>query len=91
MGDMGDDFRAMREAKRDQHAEWKKTNTELLAASGLQFESRNAGECLVFRENGKPKVAFYPSTGRWVVSGRGSMHGGARTFMAWYQKQTLKP
>jgi hypothetical protein len=46
------------------------------------------GACL-FREPGKPRVDFYPSTGRWRTVGREpeKVHrGGARAFIAWYAK-----
>lgn len=45
----------------------------------------------MFRESGKPKVDFYPSSGKWKVAGIGGgtmMEGGAETFLTWYAKQT---
>jgi hypothetical protein len=41
--------------------------------------------CL-FREEGKPKVDFYPHTGRWKVKHR-MYKGGAASFISWYSKQ----
>jgi len=89
MGDMAEDFAAMRAATRDRHAEWKRNNTAVLQASGISFTITNASETFLFREPGKPKVDFYPSTGRWRVAGQSrTFSGGAAKFLDWYAKQT---
>lgn len=87
MGDMADDFAAMKAHTQAKHAEWKRKNTEILNASGIVFRVASA-ETYVFREPGKPKVDFYPSTGRWRVAGvTKTFSGGAESFLRWYQKQ----
>jgi hypothetical protein len=61
----------------------------LIEKSGLLARCReaNCGESLLFREPGKPKADFYPSTGAWRVAGVAqTFHGGARGFIAWYAK-----
>jgi hypothetical protein len=92
MGDMGYDFAAMKAHTQARHAEWKQKNTETLTFSGLDFVATNGGETFLFREPGKPKVDFYPSTGRWRIVGatRKTFKGGARSFLNWYAKQATQ-
>ena len=89
MGDMGDDFAAMKAHRQQQHADWKQKNMEILSASGAVFTVTNSGETLLFRMSGYPKVDFYPSTGRWRIVGANSrtLKGGATSFLNWYRKQ----
>lgn len=88
MGDMGDDFAAMKAHRQQQHADWKRKNMETLSASGAIFTVTNHGETLLFRMTGKPRVDFYPSTGRWRVAGlTKTFSGGAESFLRWYAKQ----
>lgn len=85
---MADDFNAMRAARQQRHQEWKASNTATIAASGIRFVSRNDGESLLFRETGKPRVDFFPSTGRWKVAGlKKTYSGGADRFLSWYSTQ----
>lgn len=79
-------LRAMRQKK---HAAWKEGNLEILRLSGIPFVERP--EACLFREDGKPLVDFYPSTGRWrVIGGVGSFRGGARAFLGWYAKRRCR-
>lgn len=93
MGDMGDDFNAMRAHKQARHAEWKQKNIETLLRSSHTLTINNNEETVLFREAGKPKVDFYPSTGRWRVVGATktfptrTFRGGASNFLQWYEKQ----
>lgn len=92
MGDMADDFAAMKAHRQQQHAMMKRRNLMLLnlRVAG-RFASTNYGETLVFREPGKPAVDFYPSTGRWRVAGvTKTFRGGAESFLRWYEKQEVK-
>lgn len=74
----------------EKHYEWNEEHTRIFQESGLQFRIVNNGESILLREPGKPKVDFYPSTGRWRVAGvKQTYRGGAKAFMAWYQKQTV--
>lgn len=92
MGDMADDFAAMKAHRQQQHADWKRRNMMALnrAVAG-RFTSTNYGETLCFRESGKPMVDFYPSTGRWRIVGANSQtfRGGAESFLRWYEKQKV--
>ena len=88
MGDMGDDFAAMRAHTKAKHQDWKRKNMEILNASGAIFTVTNSGETLLFRMTGFPKADFYPSTGRWRVAGKTqTFRGGAESFLSWYRKQ----
>jgi hypothetical protein len=89
MSELGDDFRALRQFRKEQHAQWKIDNTRIIAESGLPYKSLNDGECLVLRVPGKPKCDFYPSTGRWsIAGGQHVRRGGAKAFLGWFKKQT---
>lgn len=88
MGDMGDDFNAMQAATQVRHADLKVRNLLALQNTTLIFKQVNQGETLLFREANKPKVDFYPSTGRWRVAGvKETFRGGAKGFINWYAKQ----
>jgi hypothetical protein len=88
MGDMGDDFAAMKAHTQAKHAEWKQKNMRVLSESGAIFTVTNTGETLLFRMAGYPKADFYPSTGRWRVVGvKKTFSGGATAFLTWYKKQ----
>lgn len=86
MGDMGDIFRAYTQAKKERHANNKVRNLQILRDSGLEFAERP--EACLFRGVDKPKVDFFPSTGRWRVPALNrTFSGGAEAFIAWYRKQ----
>lgn len=91
MGDMGDGFAAMKAHTQERHADWKRTNMEILSTSGAIFTITNSGETLLFRQAGYPKVDFYPSTGRWRVAGvKETYRGGASVFLRWYEAQNKR-
>lgn len=80
-------YSGLRGMRQEKHADWKASNLERLRASGIPFSERP--EACLFREPGRPRVDFYPSTGRWrVVGGGRTFRGGAGAFLKWYQKQT---
>lgn len=88
MGDMGDDFRAMRDAKKERHAGWHAANRRLIDASRISYIDRD--EALLFRVCGV-RADFYPSTGRWRDVDDGEAYrGGAQAFLAWLQKAVEK-
>jgi len=91
MSDMAEDFRALQELRQARHQNWKADNLAILAQAGIPCRATNHHECICFREAGKPKVDFYPSTGRWRVVGGVSetFSGGATAFLAWYRKQEM--
>jgi hypothetical protein len=80
---------ATRELTKARHAHWHRDNMAALNDAFLpdQFRIANNGESVLFRERRKPKVDFYPSTGRWRVAGYNqTFSGGAQEFAAWYAK-----
>jgi hypothetical protein len=88
MGDMTENLRALSVLRQERHANWHRDNLAALADSGIPHRVANRGETLLFREDGKPRCDFYPSTGRWrVVNARETFSGGAVAFLAWYRRQ----
>lgn len=85
MSDVIEGYRALREVKREEKEARAAVNVKTLEAYGLIFEVRNAGDVLLFREPGKPKADFYPSTGRWRSGGK-TYSGGAHSFRKWYRE-----
>ena len=74
-----------------EHADNFEKNIDFLKKSGVEFKKRETS-CL-FREAGKPRVDFYPHTGRWRVVGVEKFRtkgGGAKVFLVWYEKQGTK-
>lgn len=89
MGDMGDIGRAMTENRKERHSNWKLENIGRIVGSGIPYQSVNFGDCLLFREHGRPVVDFYPSTGRWRTPGiKRTFSGGAGAFLTWYSANT---
>jgi hypothetical protein len=88
MGDMGDDFRAMRADRKERHADWHRENRAVIDASGYSYADR--GETLLFRFK-SVSADFYPSTGRWrVPGGKRTFSGGAEAFLAWLRKELAR-
>lgn len=84
MSDLGDDFRAMDEAKKERHQKWYDENMRVLIDSRIPFIRKETA--VLFREEGKPKIDFYPHTGRWKSNGR-MYSGGAEKFLKWYRSK----
>jgi hypothetical protein len=84
-------WREHRQRQQARHWENYQRNLDVLAASGIPFVLRETS-CL-FRQDGKPKVDFFPHTGRWRTVGMKSpqssrpMSGGAEAFLIWYARQ----
>ena len=91
MGDMGEVFDEMRKITKKRHQAFYKLNHELMKAQKFfAYTVRNSGETLCFRIPGKPRVDFYPSTGRWRNLETKIMHrGGGVAFLNWYHKQVM--
>ncbi len=84
MGDMDDTFRMMRDEKKKRHAVNYEKNMTTLINCDLAFDLKDA--VVLFREVGKPKIDFYPHSGKWK-SGNKIYNGGAQSFLNWYKKQ----
>jgi len=66
-------------------------NMLILRRVGPPFGFCNNGECVVIRPDqslhpGKPKVDFFPSTGRWRANNK-TFSGGANAMITWYHNQ----
>lgn len=90
--DIDDDslmWKLYRRDQQSQHRNWNRKNMSIL--NSLMFDRYkivNQGETVLFREDKKPKIDFYPSTGRWRISGQKKVfRGGAHSFVRWYNKQ----
>lgn len=71
-GDFWRDVRpAMQEASKQRRAANRINSAKLLAAAGIEFESKNDGAHLVVRDNGMV-FDFWPGTGLWQM--RGARH-----------------
>ena len=46
----------------------------------------NHGQTVLFREEGMPKVDYYPASGKWRAGGQ-EFDGGAQKFLDWYKEQ----
>jgi hypothetical protein len=75
MGDMGDDFRAWKQARIQKRADNRSGGAALLREHGVDFEDRNDGAHLLVSHEGRT-IDFWPGTGRWIdrvpcINGRG--------------------
>lgn len=81
-----DDWREWDRIRQNRHAQWRKRNMQAIERCVFKYKIVSGGEAVLFRSKGKPKVDFYPSTGRWRVVGYKSTtySGGATKFLSWY-------
>jgi len=86
MGDSAIIYKAMKKNKKERHKNWLKENRQIIRDSGIPYSGTDLA--YLFREDGKPVVDFYPSTGRWRVPHDNKTYkGGAKSFLKWYEKQ----
>ena len=92
MGDMKEEFEALKELRTERREKRFEENMRILSESKeagfISYEERNDGTVLLFRDKRKPKVDFYPGTGRWKFNNQ-VMRGGARKFISWYRNQIV--
>ena len=83
-------WQVMRKRKQERHQSWHDANLAVLAASGLAYEMRP--DSVLLREQGKPRVNFYLTTGRWHdIDNEQTHRGGAARFVEWYKRQPPPP
>jgi hypothetical protein len=88
MGDVGDDFRAFKEHKKSvRQSRFEKNMKFFEEHMKGRYEYKVGASVILLRETGKPKIDFYPHTGRWKC--RGKMFGGI-DFLSWYEKKKTK-
>ena len=86
MGDMGEVFRDMRSIKKEHKVKQLEKNKHFIDQNGLEYHLVNYGTTMLFREPGKPKVDYYPSTNKWKC-GIKFYHGNVVDFVEWYEGQ----
>lgn len=91
MGDMGDDFNAMKAAKKEKRADNREHSAGLLKQAGVEFESRNLAAHLIVKA-GAQVIDFWPGTGLWIVRGQATQRRrGVRHLLAHVQKAKARP
>ncbi len=83
MGDMSEEFKAMKDAKKERHNNWFDENMKLIYKRGFVFR-RASFSCLIYGTKDST-VSFYPHTGRWRYKNK-TYRGGASAFISWYTK-----
>lgn len=83
MGDMGDDFRAMKEhrqkMKSQRYADSSSARMEIYKEA-LDIEEKNDGQHWIVR-TAKETIDFWPSSGRWIVRGKKASGYDARSLL----------
>ena len=85
MGDMGDDFRAMKEMAKDEKEARMKKNLDYLNSIGIYYEPFNSGYQLNFFTP-LGTISFYPSTNKWVLDSE-VFRGSADNFLNWLARK----
>mgnify|MGYP005864760845 CR=1 FL=1 len=70
MGDVGDDFRAYREARKKKRANNREQSIQLLDEWNITYTRHNMGAHIVVDipgTDGNGQVDFWPGTGLWIV------------------------
>lgn len=67
MSDLGDDFRAYNESRREKKRRNLEQNTQILRDRGVSFTAKNNGVHLIIRRGTVPLADFWPSTGKWIM------------------------
>lgn len=90
MGDMAEDFKALREYNGMRRDKRVKLNCDILDKSGIDFTVSPRGFYFLSLPE-YPRCIFYPSTGRWIHVNHGlSKRGGAKKFLEWLKANTIK-
>lgn len=83
MGDMGDDFRALKEfrkkRKAQRYSDSASARTEIYKEA-LDVEEKNDGQHWIVRAE-KETIDFWPSSGRWIVRGKKTSGYDARSLL----------
>lgn len=84
MGDMGDFWRDVREARQAKRSSNTKSGAQMLREAGIAFEAKNLGSHLVVSARGHV-IDFWPAGGLWIVRGSTQRHGGVRKLIQFCQ------
>lgn len=74
MGDVGEDYKALRERSKAKKLSNIESSTLMLLEKGYDIDIKNNGVHLIVDWNGKT-VDFWPSTGKWIVRGGKTSRG----------------
>lgn len=77
MGDEGDFWKDVREARKDKRAANRDDSAALLNAAGIEYTSKNGGAHLIVRGHAGT-ADFWPGTGLWRLRGSTQQHRGVR-------------
>ena len=80
MSDMGELFNEWKKLKQEKRQSNLQFSTELLKASGFEFESKNNGVHLIVT-TGRGKIDFWPSTGLFQARWNGWQGRGIRNLL----------
>lgn len=82
MSDMGDLYRAWRQAKQEKRASNRRESARILRENGVQFSSYNGGAHLVVFGPYQRTADFWPGTGKFIFRGGGKRGRGVRRLLA---------
>lgn len=74
MGDMAEEYRALKEHKKLKKEAMKVGNIAFLDVVGIPYESKNNGLHIIISRSGVV-IDFYPSTGKWIDRDKGKGYG----------------
>lgn len=90
MGDVGDDFNALKKMRQAKRANNRDDSAAILSRAGVCFESKNLGAHLIVLAGAK-EVDFWPGTGLWIVRGESARKRGVRKLVEYVNQQRGKP
>lgn len=84
MGDVGDDFNALKKMRQEKRASNREDSAAILSRAGIVFESKNLDAHLVVQAGAKT-VDFWPGTGLWIVRGTKEKRRGVRKLVEYVE------
>lgn len=66
MGDVGDDFRALKKHSREKRQSNREYSSNKLDELGIKYESKNGGAHLIV-EGAHSRIDFWPGTGKFYI------------------------
>lgn len=89
MGDMGDDFNALKKERQEKRADNRHQSALILQRAGIVFESKNVGAHLIVLA-GRTVVDFWPGTGKWIPRGQKESRRGVRNLIKFVEQERAK-
>jgi len=88
MGDVGDDFRAMREEGQRNRSRNRSNSPKLLESHGIAFTSKNGGAHLIV-EGYNGLIDYWPGTGRFIPRSNGKKLFGVRRLIRMIEGEVI--